>query len=239
MAGLARGGGRRRGGTRARYLMARAASSAATGAAGRHPRAGCRRPTSTRSPQDQERTGSRATSTSSGASAPTSAGTPRSWSSGPTRPPTASAGHLATFASSPPLYEVGFNHFFRGKDDGLPGDHVYFQGHAAPGIYARAFLEGRLDEEPPRPLPPRDRRRRPLQLPPPAADARLLGVPDGLDGPGPDQSIYQARFNRYLHTAASTTPPRAGCGASSATARPTSPRRSGPSRWPPGSGSTT
>ena len=62
----------------------------------------------------------------------------------------------------PSLYEVGFNHFFRGKDDGLAGDHVYFQGHAAPGIYARAFLEGRLDRGPPRPLPPRDRRRRPV-----------------------------------------------------------------------------
>src|SRR3712207_5154588 len=54
-------------------------------------------------------------------------------------------GHLSTFASSASLYEIGFNHFFRGKDDGLAGDHVYFQGHAAPGIYARAFLEGRLD----------------------------------------------------------------------------------------------
>src|SRR6059036_1045377 len=56
-------------------------------------------------------------------------------------------GHLATYASSAALYEVGFNHFFKGKDDGLPGDQVYFQGHGAPGIYARAFLEGRLDEE--------------------------------------------------------------------------------------------
>ena len=55
-------------------------------------------------------------------------------------------GHLATYASSAALYEVAFNHFFRGKDDGLPGDQVFFQGHAAPGIYSRAFLEGRLDE---------------------------------------------------------------------------------------------
>jgi len=55
-------------------------------------------------------------------------------------------GHLATYASSAALYEVGFNHFFRGKDDG-PGDQVYFQGHASPGIYARAFVEGRLDED--------------------------------------------------------------------------------------------
>ncbi|MEO6627033.1 MAG: pyruvate dehydrogenase (acetyl-transferring), homodimeric type, partial [Aquihabitans sp.] len=51
-------------------------------------------------------------------------------------------GHLSTFASSAALYETGFNHFFRGKDDGNAGDHIYFQGHAAPGIYARAFLEG-------------------------------------------------------------------------------------------------
>src|SRR3546814_6074183 len=58
-----------------------------------------------------------------------------------------SGGHLATFASIAALYEVGFNHFFRGKEDGLAGDAVYFQGHAAPGIYARAFLEGRLTEE--------------------------------------------------------------------------------------------
>src|SRR3954463_5791596 len=55
-------------------------------------------------------------------------------------------GLLSPFASSASLYEVGFNHFFRGKDDGQPGDQVYFQGHAAPGIYARAYLERRLDE---------------------------------------------------------------------------------------------
>ena len=56
-------------------------------------------------------------------------------------------GHLSTFASSASLYETGFNHFFRGKEDGQPGDHVYYQGHAAPGIYARAFLEGRLSDD--------------------------------------------------------------------------------------------
>ena len=56
-------------------------------------------------------------------------------------------GHLSTYASSASFYEVGFNHFFRGKSDGGPGDQVYFQGHASPGIYARAFVEGRLTEE--------------------------------------------------------------------------------------------
>ena len=55
-------------------------------------------------------------------------------------------GHLSTYASSASLYEVGFNHFFRGKADGGFGDHVFFQGHASPGIYARAYVEGRLTE---------------------------------------------------------------------------------------------
>ncbi|MGA7419102.1 MAG: pyruvate dehydrogenase (acetyl-transferring), homodimeric type, partial [Acidimicrobiales bacterium] len=55
-------------------------------------------------------------------------------------------GHLSTYASSAALYEVGFNHFFRGKDGGTAGDQVFFQGHASPGIYARAFVEGRLTE---------------------------------------------------------------------------------------------
>ena len=56
-------------------------------------------------------------------------------------------GHLSTYASSAALYEVGFNHFFRGKADGGFGDQVFFQGHASPGIYARAFVEGRLTEK--------------------------------------------------------------------------------------------
>src|SRR6476469_4322776 len=56
-------------------------------------------------------------------------------------------GHLSTYASAAALYEVGFNHFFHGKDDGGRGDQIFIQGHAAPGIYARAFLEGRLSEE--------------------------------------------------------------------------------------------
>src|SRR6202142_1230965 len=56
-------------------------------------------------------------------------------------------GHLASYASAATLYEVGFNHFFRGKDGGGSGDQIFYQGHAAPGIYARAFLEGRLSED--------------------------------------------------------------------------------------------
>ena len=56
-------------------------------------------------------------------------------------------GHISTFASSATLYDVGFNHFFRGPEDETAGDLIYFQGHSAPGIYARSYLEGRLDEE--------------------------------------------------------------------------------------------
>ena len=63
-------------------------------------------------------------------------------------------GHISTFASSATLYEVGFNHFFRGPDHADGGDLVYFQGHASPGIYARAFLEGRLSPQHLEQLPP-------------------------------------------------------------------------------------
>ncbi|HSQ04803.1 MAG TPA: pyruvate dehydrogenase (acetyl-transferring), homodimeric type, partial [Burkholderiales bacterium] len=56
-------------------------------------------------------------------------------------------GHIASFASAATLYDVGFNHFFRAAKEDFQGDLVYFQGHSAPGIYARAFLEGRINEE--------------------------------------------------------------------------------------------
>src|SRR6185295_14596543 len=56
-------------------------------------------------------------------------------------------GHLSTYASSASLYEVGFNHFFRGRELDGQGDQIFYQGHAAPGMYARAFLEGRLSVE--------------------------------------------------------------------------------------------
>ncbi len=108
-------------------------------------------------------------------------------------------GHLATFASSAALYEVGFNHFFRGKDDGLAGDHIYFQGHAAPGIYARAFLEGRLTED------QLDRFRREVgggglsSYPHPRLMPDFWEYPTVSMGLGPLCSIYQARFNKYLH----------------------------------------
>src|SRR4051794_10310631 len=110
-------------------------------------------------------------------------------------------GHLSTFASSASLYEIGFNHFFRGKDDGNPGDHVYFQGHAAPGIYARAFLEGRLTED------DLDHFRREIgregrglsSYPHPRLMPEFWEFPTVSMGLGPITALYHARFNRYLH----------------------------------------
>src|SRR5437762_6765818 len=108
-------------------------------------------------------------------------------------------GHLATYASSAALYEVGFNHFFRGKDDGLAGDHVYIQGHAAPGIYARAFLEGRLSES------QLDNFRREVaggglsSYPHPRLMPDFWEFPTVSMGLGPISAIWQAQFNKYLH----------------------------------------
>ena len=107
-------------------------------------------------------------------------------------------GHLATYASSAALYEVGFNHFFRGKEDGLAGDQVFFQGHAAPGVYARAFLEGRLTED------DLDRFRAEANEPGLSSYPHPRLMPDFWEFPtvsmglGPINAIYQARFNRYL-----------------------------------------
>ncbi len=106
-------------------------------------------------------------------------------------------GHLATYASTASLYEVGFNHFFRGKDQD-PGDQVFFQGHAAPGIYARAFLEGRLTE---RQL---DHFRQEVgggglsSYPHPRLMPDFWEFPTVSMGLGPLNAVYQARFNRYL-----------------------------------------
>ena len=107
-------------------------------------------------------------------------------------------GHLATYASSASLYEMGFNHFFRGKDD-APGDQVFFQGHAAPGIYARGFLQGRIGEE------QLDHFRREVggrglpSYPHPRLLPAVWEFPTVSMGLGPITAIYQARFNRYLH----------------------------------------
>jgi pyruvate dehydrogenase E1 component len=110
-------------------------------------------------------------------------------------------GHIATYASAASLYEVGFNHFFRGKDlaSGM-GDQVYFQGHAAPGIYARAFLEGRLTEQHLDGFR-QEQSKAPFGLssyPHPRLMPDFWEFPTVSMGLGPIGAIYQARFNRYL-----------------------------------------
>ena len=114
------------------------------------------------------------------------------------RPEFGVGGHIATYASSASLYEVGFNHFFRGKDHGVTGDQVFFQGHASPGIYARAFLEGRLTESQ---LDAFRRESEPGGLPSyphPRLMPDFWEFPTVSMGLGAIAAIYQARFNRYL-----------------------------------------
>jgi pyruvate dehydrogenase E1 component len=108
-------------------------------------------------------------------------------------------GHISTFASAATLYEIGFNHFFRGPADPAGGDQVYFQGHASPGIYARAFLEGRLSEQ------QLENFRRELHAggglssyPHPRLMPDFWEYPTVSMGLGPIMAIYQARFHRYL-----------------------------------------
>jgi pyruvate dehydrogenase E1 component len=116
------------------------------------------------------------------------------------RPGMGVGGHIATYASAASLYEVGFNHFFKGKDHGEAGDQVYFQGHAAPGIYSRAFLEGRLTEAH---LDGFRQERSHTPGLPSYPHPRLM--PDFWEFPtvsmglGPISAIYQARFNKYLY----------------------------------------
>ena len=107
-------------------------------------------------------------------------------------------GHLSTYAASASLYEVGFNHFFKGKDRGLPGDQVFFQGHGSPGIYARAFVEGRLDEEQLDNFRFEVGGRGLSSYPHPRLMPDFWEFPTVSMGLGPLSAIYQARFNRYL-----------------------------------------
>ncbi len=108
-------------------------------------------------------------------------------------------GHISTYASAATLSEIGFNHFFRARTDSFCGDFVYFQGHASPGVYARAFVEGRLTEQ------NLINFRRELQpegglssYPHPWLMPHFWQFPTVSMGLGPIMSIYHARFNRYL-----------------------------------------
>ena len=107
-------------------------------------------------------------------------------------------GHIGTFASAATLYDVGMNHFWRAKNNKFGGDLVYFQGHSAPGMYARAFLEGRVNER------EMDRFRQEVKpgglssYPHPWLMPKFWQFPTVSMGLGPIMSIYQARFNKYL-----------------------------------------
>ncbi len=117
------------------------------------------------------------------------------------RPGVGVGGHISTYASSASLYEVGMNHFFRGKDHPGGGDQIYFQGHASPGMYARAYLEGRLTAD------QLDGFRQELthpggglsSYPHPRLMPEYWEFPTVSMGLGPLNAIYQARFNKYLH----------------------------------------
>ncbi|MCS6885964.1 MAG: pyruvate dehydrogenase (acetyl-transferring), homodimeric type [Acidobacteriota bacterium] len=108
-------------------------------------------------------------------------------------------GHLSTYASSASLYEVGFNHFFRGKDAEGGGDQIFYQGHAAPGIYSRAFLEGRITEEQLNHFRRETSGKGLSSYPHPRLMPDFWEFPTVSMGLGPLNAIYQARFNRYLH----------------------------------------
>ena len=117
------------------------------------------------------------------------------------RPGIGVGGHISSFASSASLYEVGFNHFFRGQDHPGGGDQIFFQGHASPGMYSRAFLEGRFTEH------QLDGFRQEVSheggglssYPHPRLMPNFWQFPTVSMGIGPINAIYQARFNRYLH----------------------------------------
>ena len=108
-------------------------------------------------------------------------------------------GHISTFASAATLYEIGFNHFFKGKDQNSDGDQIYFQGHAAPGIYARAYLEGRIDAKQLHNFRHELAKGGGLSsYPHPRLMPDFWEFPTVSMGLGPIMSIYQARFNKYL-----------------------------------------
>ncbi len=108
-------------------------------------------------------------------------------------------GHIASFASSATLFDVGFNHFFRATNDNQEGDLVFFQGHSAPGVYARAYLEGRISEEQLNNFRQEVDGHGLSSYPHPWLMPNFWQFPTVSMGLGPLMAIYQARFMRYLH----------------------------------------
>jgi len=108
-------------------------------------------------------------------------------------------GHVASFASAATLYDVGFNHFFRAPSEKFGGDLVFFQGHSSPGVYARAFLEGRIDEAQLENFRQEVDGKGLSSYPHPWLMPAFWQFPTVSMGLGPIMSIYQARFMRYLH----------------------------------------
>ena len=148
-------------------------------------------------------------------------------------------GHIASYASAAEIFEAGFNHFFRAANERHGGDLVYFQPHSAPGVYARAFLEGDLTED------QLGHYRQEVgggglcSYPHPWLMPGFWQFPTVSMGLGPLMAIYQARFMKYLAGARWPTRRSARCGCSAATARWTSRSRWARSRWPGASTSTT
>ena len=108
-------------------------------------------------------------------------------------------GHIASFQSAATLYDVGFNHFFRAANDSFGGDLVYFQGHSSPGIYARAFLEGRIDEDQLSNFRMESKGNGLSSYPHPWLMPDFWQFPTVSMGLGPIMGIYQARYLKYLH----------------------------------------
>jgi pyruvate dehydrogenase E1 component len=116
------------------------------------------------------------------------------------RPGISVGGHISTYASSASLYEVGFNHFFKGQDHPSGGDQIFIQGHASPGPYARAFLEGRLSEDQLNGFRQEKSHKGGglSSYPHPRLMPEFWQFPTVSMGIGPINAIYQAQFNRYL-----------------------------------------
>ena len=115
------------------------------------------------------------------------------------RPELGVGGHIATYASAASLYEVGFNWFFRGREAEGGADQIFYQGHASPGMYARAFLEGRMSEDRLDLFRQEQTENALASYPHPRLMPEFWEFPTVSMGLGPIASIYQARFNRYLH----------------------------------------